>query len=68
YVISAICQLTRFAFLILIPDKQEVTIAKALFEIIFSIFGAPEILHSDQGLEFENRLVLELQIKVDFKN
>ncbi|CAM9915145.1 unnamed protein product, partial [Choristocarpus tenellus] len=28
---------------------------------VFSIFGAPETLHSDQGKEFENKLILELQ-------
>ncbi|CAM9933663.1 unnamed protein product, partial [Choristocarpus tenellus] len=56
--------LTRFAFLIPISDKQEVTVPKTLFEIIFSIFGAPEILHSDQSKEFENKLVLELQCLV----
>ena len=32
-----------------------------LIERVFSVFGPPETLHSDQGKEFENELVKELQ-------
>ena len=52
---------TRFAVLVALPDKKEPTIAKALVERVFGIFGPPETLHSDQGPEFENKVMKQLQ-------
>ena len=57
YALTFIDPLTRFVKLVALPDKKEQTIAKALVERVFGIFGPPETLHSDQGLEFENKLV-----------
>ena len=59
--------LTRFAVLVALPDKKEPTIAKALVERVFGIFGPPETLHSDQGPEFENRVVKQLQDVLGYK-
>ena len=42
-------------------DKKEQTIAKALVERVFGIFGPPETLHFNQGPEFKNKVVKELQ-------
>ena len=53
--------ITRFAVLVALSDKKEQTIAKALVERVFGIFGPPEVLHSDQGPEFENEVVKQLQ-------
>ena len=61
YVVTIIDHLTRFAVLIALPDKKEQTIAKFLVKRIFGIFGPPETLHSDQGPEFENKVVKQLQ-------
>ena len=47
--------------LIAIPNKEAITIIRHLVERVFSVFGPPETLHSDQGTEFENQLVRELQ-------
>ena len=47
--------------LVALPDKKEQTIAKALVERVFCISGPPETLHSDQGPEFENKVVKQLQ-------
>ena len=47
--------------LVALPDKNEQTIAKALVERVFGIFGPPETLHSDQGPEFENKVAKQLQ-------
>ena len=57
YALTIIDHLTRFAVLVALPDKKEQTIAKALVDRVFSFFGSPETLHSDQGLEFENKVV-----------
>ena len=61
YALTIIDHLTRFAVLVALPDKKEEVIAKALVERVFGIFGQPETLHSDQGPEFENKVVKQLQ-------
>ena len=53
--------------LVALPDKKEQTIAKALVERVFGIFGPPETLHSDQGPEFENKVVKQLQDVFGYK-
>ena len=60
YALTIIDHLTRFAALVAIPGKKEQTIAKAPVEKIFGIFGPPETLYSDQGPEFENKVVNQL--------
>ena len=53
--------------LVALLDKKEQTIAKALVERVFGIFGPPETLHSDQGPEFENKVVKQLQDVFGYK-
>ena len=67
YVLSVIDHLTRFLVLVAIPDKRATTVARALVERVFSVFSPPETLHSDQGTEFENELVKQLQAVFGFK-
>jgi len=43
-----------------IADKQAITVAKALVDNIFSRFGCPWELVSDQGSEFDNKLIKTL--------
>ena len=54
FLLSAIDHLTRFAILIAIKDETARTFVRHLIERVFSVFGPPETLHSDQGKEFEN--------------
>ena len=56
YSLTTIDHLTRFAVLVALPDKKERTIAKALVERVFGIFGPPKTLHSDQSPEFKKKL------------
>ena len=67
YVMSVIDHLTRFLVVVAISDKTAATIARVLVEHVFSVFSAPETLHSDVGCEFENELVKELQSVFGFK-
>lgn len=41
-------------------DQKAVTVAKILVEKVFSRFGSPVVLHSDQGANFESNLMHEL--------
>ena len=61
FILSVIDHLTRFVILIAIKDKAACTIVRHPIERVFSVFGPPETLHCDQGKEFENELVKELQ-------
>ena len=67
YAPTIIDHLTRFAVLVLLLDNNEQTIAKALVERVFGIFGPRETLHSDQGPEFKNRVVKQLQDAFGYK-
>ena len=53
--------LTRSVILAAIPNKEATTIARTLVDRVFSVFGVPELLHSDMGKEYDNQLVKELQ-------
>ena len=64
---SVIDHLTRFVILIPIKDKAAHTIVRHLIERVCSVFGPPETLHSDQGNEFENEFVKELQSVFGYK-
>ena len=67
FILSVIDHFTRFVVLIPIKDKAARTIVRHLNERVFSVFSPPETLHSDQGKEFENELVKELQSVSGYK-
>ena len=60
-VLTIIDHFTRFAVLVALQDKKEKTIAKAVVERVFAIFRPPETLHSNQGPEFEIKVLKQLQ-------
>ena len=43
-----------------IPNQEAETVAKKLVDEFVCRFGAPEIIHSDQGRNFESKLVKEM--------
>ena len=49
FILSVIDHLTRFVVVIPIKDRAARTIVRHLIERVFSVFGPPETLHSDQG-------------------
>ena len=42
------------------PDKTAVSVADAFFSSIVCRFGMPSVIYSDQGREFENKVMYEL--------
>ena len=42
------------------PDQKASTVAKILVDRVFSRFGPPVVLHSDQGANFESTLMDEV--------
>ena len=59
--------LTRCTVRIPVRSEAAETLAHAIFTRIISVFGPPETLHSDQGAEFENKVVHELKKTVGNK-
>ena len=51
---------SKYSFAFATKNQRAGTVAKILVEEIFNRFGIPEKLHSDQGRNFESRLVQEL--------
>ena len=47
---------TGFIILRALPNKEDITVARALFDI-FAIIGIPRILQSDNGGEFQNKIL-----------
>ena len=45
-----------------LPDKTAISVADAFFSNIVCRFGMPTVIHSDQGREFENKVMHELCI------
>ena len=66
-VLSMMDNLTRFTLLKPIPNKAAETVARAIIDRIIGIFGTPEILHSDRGPEFENKVISQLQSILGYK-
>ena len=51
---------TRYAMAFITKDQTAKTVARALYEQFITIFGVPEKLLSDRGVNFTSRLVEEL--------
>ena len=60
YVLTVIDGFSKYAFAIPIKNKTAVIVASKLYKHVFSKFGYPEKLHSDNGLEFCNAVLKEL--------
>jgi transposase InsO family protein len=58
-ILSVIDLATRFVWIRSMPDKLATTIAKTLWEI-FSNFGIPRVIQSDNGTEFVNKVLKAL--------
>lgn len=52
--------------LIPVRNQEATSIAKILIDRVLTTFGVPKKLHSDQGAEFENKLVYALQQDLGF--
>lgn len=51
---------TKYSWAVPTLDQTAITTAMALWRTVFQPFGCPEILHSDQGPNFESRVIAEL--------
>ena len=52
HVLSAICCFSKFCVLTVLEDRTSTTVATALRQHVFNVFGHPAVLRSDNGPEF----------------
>ena len=60
YVLVMVDCFSRWTEACPLPDKTALSVADALFQHVVCHFGMPSVIHSDQGLEFENKVMQEL--------
>jgi transposase InsO family protein len=60
YTLTVIDAFSKHAHAIPIPNKEAATVAQALIDRVFCVFGYPERLHSDRGTEFINDTLKEI--------
>lgn len=64
---AVIGHITGLSVLFRLPNKKELTVAKAIVERVFGIFGMPEVLILDMGTEFEKQVCSPAAGGVRFK-
>ena len=60
YVLVMVDCFTRWTEAFPLPDKTAQSVADAFFNQVICRFGMPSVIHSDQGREFENKIMQEL--------
>lgn len=60
YLLGIIDNFSRYPVLVPLRSATAISIAKVIYTRWISIFGVPQVIHSDRGTEFENSLILEL--------
>lgn len=60
YIVTLICDLTKYLITVPIRDKEPSTVARAIFECCILIYGPMSILLSDLGTEYVNEVSKEL--------
>ena len=60
YVLVMVDCFSRWTEVCPLPDKTALSVADAFFQYIVCRFGMPSVIHSDQGQEFENKVMQEL--------
>ena len=60
YVLVMVDCFTRWTEAFPLPDKTAQSVADVFFNQVVCRFGMPAVIHSDQGREFENKIMQEL--------
>ena len=60
YVLVMVDCFSRWTEACPLPDKTAISVTDAFFSNIVCRFGMPSVIHSDQGREFENKVMHEL--------
>lgn len=67
YIFSLTDPLSKWVEAFPVPDQTAKTTAEVLLREIVCRYGVPEVLHSDQGRNFESELLRELHTRLDIR-
>lgn len=60
YILTMICDLTKYLIMAPIPNKSAKTIARAMVENFILVYGIMKIIKTDRGTEYNNELMREI--------
>lgn len=60
YIVTIICDLTKYLVCIPVESKSAKEVAKAIFHKFILIYGPMKNIRTDRGTEFTNNLIAEL--------
>lgn len=60
YILTVQCDLSKYIFVLPIPDMSADTVSKVLVEKVFLTFGSPSGILSDQGSNFMSKLFISI--------
>lgn len=60
YCITILCELTKYAVMIPVKNKEAQTIAKAIFDNFIPAYGLMKEMRTDQGTEYKNEVISRL--------
>lgn len=68
FILTLICDLSKYLICIPMPNKESKTVAKAIVENVVLIYGLFKSMKTDLGSEFKNSLIKELCDLLDIKH
>ena len=60
YAVTMQCELTKYVIIAPIPNKEALTVAKAIFESFILVFGPMKEIRTDMGTEYKNEVLEKL--------
>lgn len=60
YAVTIICDLTKYIISAPSPNKEAITVAKAIVQNSILIYGTPKEILSDMGTEYRNSILEEI--------
>ena len=60
YILVVTCGFSKWVEAFPLPNQEAGTVAEVLVQELFCRYGCPEVIHSDQGRNFESRLFREV--------
>jgi len=68
YAVTIQCELSKYVIIVPIPNKEAVTVAKAIFERFILIYGPVKEIRTDMGTEYKNQVFSKLSQLLNMKH
>jgi hypothetical protein len=67
YILTLMCQFSRFVSAVAIPDKSAKTVSTAIMKNWIGLYGAPTSIRTDSGCEFKNSVIVTMMKALNVK-